>query len=43
MSEAYLRGYRNGRLDRRLGLQLLVAWTASGDYGAGYRAGWNKD
>jgi hypothetical protein len=38
-SERYVEGFRHGRADRLLGFRLWTAYTASGDYGRGYRFG----
>jgi len=38
----YDEGYRNGKLDYRLGHKLLVSWYAENPYGQGYRDGWAK-
>jgi hypothetical protein len=38
-SELYVEGFRHGRADRLLGLRLWTAYSASGDYGRGYRFG----
>lgn len=41
-SGSYARGFRAGRLDKGLGLRLVVAWySPDAAYAAGYQDGWS--